>query len=44
MNEAMSKEAMASYGNFAYDYAQGIELMNKQGIVKLIEEVLQTFS
>ena len=43
MNEAMSKEAMASYGNFAYDYVEGIELMNKQGIVKLIEKVLQTF-
>ena len=38
MNESMSKEAMASYGNFAYDYVEGIELMNKQGIVKLIEK------
>ena len=43
MDEVFTKEAVASYGNFAYDYVPAIELMTKQGIIKLIEKVLQQF-
>ena len=42
-HKQLVKECIIAFGNFAFDNDAGVKAMVQQGVIKLVEKVLQTY-